>query len=86
MNMDEYNIVASMEPVVKPITKPVDTWITVNELPELEGMYLTYWTDGVIEVFSFENYEPNDQSWHGVHKPSMGGCITYWQELPQPPA
>lgn len=59
-------------------------WIKVdNKLPESEGNYLTYWSDGVMETFGFEDNIVNDPQWYGV--PLANSIITHWMPLPEPP-
>jgi len=56
-------------------------WISVDDrYPEEYGIYLCYFSDGVIETFYFGDNSEDFQLW-GVHN----ALVTHWMPLPDPP-
>lgn len=81
---DEDQETPSILSIFKP-AKPVK-WISVNdEMPEEEGLYLTFWNDGVIEAYVCELFSiPNKDN--EMHFSAVGGTnVTHWMPLPDAP-
>jgi len=58
-------------------------WIPCKHaMPEGTGLYLTYWSDGTLEIFKFDNESIKDAGWYA---PLGGAIITHWEELPSVP-
>jgi hypothetical protein len=51
-----------------------------HSMPEEPGNYLTRWSDGTIETFTFDD-EP-ERNGSGWYRPMGGGKITHWMEVP----